>query len=48
MWLILMAHLRKIVATKWIRQVFKFVIYDACSPQQERNISPEGEKSFIT
>lgn len=39
-----MVHLRKIVETKRITQVFKFVIYDACNPKQERNISPKKKK----
>lgn len=42
-----MVCLGKTVATKWITQVFKCVICDACNPQQERNISPE-KKAFIT
>lgn len=41
-----MVHFGKIVATKWITQAFKFVIYDACDSLQKRN-SPE-KKGFIT
>lgn len=41
-----MVHLRKIVETKRITQVFKFVIYDACNPKQERNISPKEKRLY--